>query len=192
MGLGSCDAVVTALLEVRLDSFDATNVFMFLLRIERSNAALHMDHSTVLRTQAGSQPKKRLDLGPNRRYSHRVAKKTLVFPKPTTEDPPVSGATLGSRVIIGIGNQRVAIDFYRKFTRLNPEAAAVVPIDRAGKPSSSDKIAKAKKGWRGSNPGSRTPDLEQQSGQPIARVQASNRKPAAVPIPEQQDKIKRR
>ena len=59
-----------------------------------------------------------------------MAKKPLVFPKPKPEDPPVPGATQGSRVIFGIGNQRFALDFYRKVTQLNPEPASVVPMKR--------------------------------------------------------------
>jgi hypothetical protein len=71
-----------------------------------------------------------LALRPDQRYSHVVAKKPLVFPTPKAPDPPVPGATLGSRVIVGIGGERFAIDFYRKITPLNPEPGSVVSVDR--------------------------------------------------------------
>jgi hypothetical protein len=49
-----------------------------------------------------------------------VPKKLLSFPQPRTPNPPVPGATQGSRVIVSVGNnQRFAIDFYRKITELN-------------------------------------------------------------------------
>jgi hypothetical protein len=49
---------------------------------------------------------------------------------PKTPDAPEPGATLGSRVIVGMGGQRFAIDFYNKVTQLNPEPAPVVSMDR--------------------------------------------------------------
>ena len=33
-------------------------------------------------------------------------------------------------MIFGIGNQRYALDFYRKITQLNPEPAPVAAIER--------------------------------------------------------------
>ena len=59
-----------------------------------------------------------------------MSKTPLQFPTPKTPDPPFPGATQGSRVIFGIGNQRFALDFYRKITQLNPEPAPVVAIER--------------------------------------------------------------
>ena len=59
-----------------------------------------------------------------------MPKQLLPFPTPKTPDPPAPGATLGSRVIVGIGGERFAIDFYRKITQLNPEPGLVVSVDR--------------------------------------------------------------
>jgi len=59
-----------------------------------------------------------------------VPKKLLPFPQPKPVDPPVPGATQGSRVIFGIGNQRFALDFYRKITPINPEPAPLVAMKR--------------------------------------------------------------
>ena len=59
-----------------------------------------------------------------------MPKNPLPFPTPKTSDPPFPGATQGSRVIFGIGNQRFALDFYRKITPINPEPAPVVAIER--------------------------------------------------------------
>lgn len=59
-----------------------------------------------------------------------MAKKLLPFPQPKPVDPPVPGVTQGSRVIFGIGNQRFALDFYRKITEINPEPAPVVAMER--------------------------------------------------------------
>jgi len=60
-----------------------------------------------------------------------MPKTPLQFPQPKTPEPPVPGATQGSRVIVSMGSsQRFAIDFYRKITEINPEPAPVVPIGR--------------------------------------------------------------
>jgi len=74
-----------------------------------------------------------------------MPKNPLPFPRPKTPEPPVPGATQGSRVIVSMGNsQRFAIDFYRKITEINPEPAPVVSITgRKGRKRSSHKDTSA-------------------------------------------------
>jgi len=61
------------------------------------------------------------------------------FPEPSPEPDPI--AKRHQRVILTIGRQRVAFDFYSQATELNPAPAPVIPVDRGkpGKPRKSRK-----------------------------------------------------
>jgi hypothetical protein len=56
-----------------------------------------------------------------------------VVPFPTPNASPVSDpiSKRHQRVILSIGRQRLAFDFYSQVTELNPEPAPVVPFTKA-------------------------------------------------------------
>ena len=59
--------------------------------------------------------------------------KVLPFPEPSASPEPDPSSMRHQRVIVGIGSQRLAIDFYSQVTKLNPAPAPVIPVD-SGKP----------------------------------------------------------
>jgi len=61
------------------------------------------------------------------------------FPEPSPEPDPI--AKRHQRVILTIGRQRVAFDFYSQATQLNPAPAPVIPLD-CGKPRKPPKSRK--------------------------------------------------
>jgi hypothetical protein len=70
--------------------------------------------------------------------------KVLPFPEPPGPPEPSPLAKEHQRVIMSIGGQRLAFDFYHQVTRLNPEPAPVIPVDRA-KPEKLGKPRKRRK-----------------------------------------------
>ncbi|HXP88666.1 MAG TPA: hypothetical protein VN841_28305 [Bryobacteraceae bacterium] len=68
-------------------------------------------------------------------------KKVVPFPIPDAAPEPDPFAQRRQRVILSIGRQRLAFDFYSQITKLNPAPAPVIPIDpgKPGKPRKSRK-----------------------------------------------------
>jgi hypothetical protein len=54
--------------------------------------------------------------------------KVLPFPEPSPSPEP-SRLSKGKRMIIHIGSQRLAFDFFHQVTKLNPEPAPIIPVD---------------------------------------------------------------
>jgi hypothetical protein len=67
--------------------------------------------------------------------------KVVPFPEPSASPEPDPIAKRHQRVIVSIGSQRLAFDFYSQVTELNPAPAPVIPVDRGkpGKPRKSRK-----------------------------------------------------
>ena len=57
--------------------------------------------------------------------------KVVPFPAPAASPEPDPIAQRHQRVILSIGSQRLAFDFYSQVTRLNPAPAPVIPVDRS-------------------------------------------------------------
>ena len=56
--------------------------------------------------------------------------KVVPFPPAASPEPdPI--AKRHQRVILSIGSQRLAFDFYSQVTKLNPTPASVIPVDRS-------------------------------------------------------------
>jgi len=53
------------------------------------------------------------------------------FPLPAASPELDPIAKRHQRVILSIGSQRLAFDFYSQVTRLNPAPAPVIPVDRS-------------------------------------------------------------
>ena len=53
------------------------------------------------------------------------------FPPPAGSPEPDPIAKRHQRVILSIGSQRLAFDFYHEVTKLNPAPAPVIPVDRS-------------------------------------------------------------
>ena len=58
-------------------------------------------------------------------------KKVVPFPPPAGSPQPEPIAQRHQRVILSIGSQRLAFDFYHQVTELNPAPAPVIPVDRS-------------------------------------------------------------
>jgi|SRR5579859_6353204 len=56
------------------------------------------------------------------------------FPPPAGSPEPDPIAQRHQRVILSIGSQRLAFDFYHQVTELNPAPAPVIPVDRSKPP----------------------------------------------------------
>jgi hypothetical protein len=56
--------------------------------------------------------------------------KVVPFPPPAGSPEPDPIAQ-HQRVILSIGSQRLAFDFYHQVTKLNPVPAPVIPVDRS-------------------------------------------------------------
>lgn len=70
--------------------------------------------------------------------------KVVPFPKPLAPEPAPL-AEKHQRIVMRFGGQRVAaFDFHTKITKLNPEPAPLIPVDR-GKPKKRRKPRKAHK-----------------------------------------------
>ncbi|HKH98610.1 MAG TPA: hypothetical protein VJ999_05835 [Candidatus Sulfotelmatobacter sp.] len=67
--------------------------------------------------------------------------KVVPFSTPDTPPEPDPFAQRRQRVILSIGRQRLAFDFYSQITKLNPAPAPVIPMDpgQPGKPRKSRK-----------------------------------------------------
>jgi hypothetical protein len=67
--------------------------------------------------------------------------KVVPFPNPDASPEPDPFAKQCQRVILSIGSQRLAFDFYSQITKLNPAPAPVIPMDpgKPGKPRKSRK-----------------------------------------------------
>jgi hypothetical protein len=59
--------------------------------------------------------------------------KVVLFPISDASPEPDPIAKRHKRVILNIGRQRLAFDFYSQVTELNPAPAPIIPMDR-GKP----------------------------------------------------------
>ena len=59
--------------------------------------------------------------------------KVVPFPEPSASAEPDPILKRHQRVIVSIGNQRLAFDFFSQVTELNPAPAPVIPVD-SGKP----------------------------------------------------------
>src|ERR1700674_3259205 len=57
--------------------------------------------------------------------------KVVPFPPPASSPEPDPIAKRHQRVILSIGSQRLAFDFYHQVTKLNPAPAPVIPVDRS-------------------------------------------------------------
>ncbi len=57
--------------------------------------------------------------------------KVVPFPPPAGSPEPEPIAKRQQRVILSIGSQRLAFDFYHEVTELNPTPAPVIPVDRS-------------------------------------------------------------
>jgi hypothetical protein len=57
--------------------------------------------------------------------------KVVPFPLPAASPEPDPIAKRHQRIILSIGSQRLAFDFYSQVTRLNPAPAPVIPVDRS-------------------------------------------------------------
>ncbi len=57
--------------------------------------------------------------------------KVVPFPPPAGSPEPEPIAKRHQRVIVSIGSQRLAFDFYHEVTKLNPAPAPVIPVDRS-------------------------------------------------------------
>ena len=57
--------------------------------------------------------------------------KVVPFPPPVGSPEPDPIAKRHQRVILSIGSQRLAFDFYHQVTELNPATAPVIPVDRS-------------------------------------------------------------
>ena len=55
--------------------------------------------------------------------------KVVPFPPPAGSPEPDPIAKRHQRVILSIGSQRLAFDFYHEVTKLNPAPAPVIPVD---------------------------------------------------------------
>jgi hypothetical protein len=53
------------------------------------------------------------------------------FPPSAASPEPEPIAKRHQRVMLSIGNQRLAFDFYHQVTELNPAPAPVIPVDRS-------------------------------------------------------------
>jgi hypothetical protein len=62
-------------------------------------------------------------------------KKVISFPTPPPEPVSEPRSNMHQRMILSMGRQRLAFDFYSTVTELNPEPALVVPFakDKRGK-----------------------------------------------------------
>jgi hypothetical protein len=56
--------------------------------------------------------------------------KVVPFPTPNASPVPDPISKRHQRVILSIGRQRLAFDFYSQITELNPEPAPVVPFTK--------------------------------------------------------------
>ena len=56
--------------------------------------------------------------------------KVVPFPPRAGSPEPDPIAKRYQRVILSIGSQRLAFDFYSQVTELNPATAPVIPVDR--------------------------------------------------------------
>jgi hypothetical protein len=67
--------------------------------------------------------------------------KVVPFPTPDASPELDPFAKRRQRVILSIGRQRLAFDFYSQVTKLNPAPAPVIPMDpgKPGKPRKSRK-----------------------------------------------------
>ena len=57
--------------------------------------------------------------------------KVVPFPPPAGSPEPEPIAKRQQRVILSIGSQRLAFDFYHEVTELNPAPAPVIPVDHS-------------------------------------------------------------
>ena len=57
--------------------------------------------------------------------------KVVPFPPPAGSPEPEPIAKRHQRVILSIGSQRLAFDFYHEVTKLNPAPAPVIPVDHS-------------------------------------------------------------
>src|SRR5712691_5429542 len=59
--------------------------------------------------------------------------KVVPFPPRAGSPEPEPIAKRQQRVILSIGSQRLAFDFYHEVTELNPAPAPVIPVDRSNR-----------------------------------------------------------
>ena len=67
-----------------------------------------------------------------------MPKKPILFPAPPTAEEPQPLSHYHSRMILAIGDRRIAFDFFSKVTELNQTPARILPFN-------SDKSKKAPK-----------------------------------------------